>query len=112
MTPFRVLSRQAGFLGENILGSGQAFTIHIRVGAGAYICGEESSMLESLEGKRGQVRAKPPIPATSGLFGKPTVVNNVLTLATVPYVLANGGKILQRVRAGQVPRDTALSAGG
>lgn len=83
---------QAGFLGENILGSGQDFNIHIRVGAGAYICGEESSMLESLEGKRGQVRAKPPIPATSGLFGKPTVVNNVLTLATVPYVLANGGK--------------------
>lgn len=83
---------QAGLLGENILGSGQAFAIHIRVGAGAYICGEESSMLESLEGKRGQVRAKPPIPAISGLFGKPTVVNNVLTLATVPYVLANGGK--------------------
>ena len=83
---------QANLLGKNILGSGQAFTIHIRIGAGAYICGEESSMLESLEGKRGQVRAKPPIPAISGLFGKPTVVNNVLTLATVPYVLANGGK--------------------
>ena len=83
---------QANLLGTNILGSGQTFTIHIRIGAGAYICGEESSMLESLEGKRGQVRAKPPIPAISGLFGKPTVVNNVLPLATVPYVLANGGK--------------------
>ena len=83
---------RANLLGKNILGSGQAFIIHIRIGAGAYICGEESSMLESLEGKRGQVRAKPPIPAISGLFGKPTVVNNVLTLATVPYVLANGGK--------------------
>ncbi|NKB44686.1 MAG: formate dehydrogenase [Alphaproteobacteria bacterium] len=83
---------QANLLGQNILGSGLAFTIHIRIGGGAYICGEESSMLESLEGKRGQVRAKPPIPAISGLFGKPTVVNNVLTLATVPYVLASGGK--------------------
>jgi formate dehydrogenase iron-sulfur subunit len=83
---------QAGLLGADILDSGHNFTIQVRIGAGAYICGEESSMLESLEGKRGQVRAKPPIPAISGLFGAPTVVNNVLTLATVPYILANGGK--------------------
>jgi formate dehydrogenase iron-sulfur subunit len=79
-----------GWLGENILGSGLRFDLFVRVGAGAYICGEETSMLESLEGKRGMVRAKPPIPAITGLFGKPTVVNNVLTLASVPAVLAGG----------------------
>ena len=72
------------------LGASTNFNVEIRVGAGAYICGEESSMLESLEGKRGQVRAKPPIPAISGLFGKPTIVNNVLTLATVPLILSQG----------------------
>ncbi len=66
------------------------FTLEVRVGAGAYICGEESSMLESIEGKRGQVKAKPPIPAISGLFGQPTIVNNVLTLASVPTILAKG----------------------
>ncbi|MEQ9812835.1 MAG: NADH-ubiquinone oxidoreductase-F iron-sulfur binding region domain-containing protein [Azospirillaceae bacterium] len=85
-----VLWREAGLLGDDVMGTGRAFDIDIRVGAGAYICGEESSMLESLEGKRGQVRAKPPIPAIAGLFGRPTVVNNVLTLATVPWILANG----------------------
>lgn len=68
------------------------FTLHVRVGAGAYICGEESSMLESLEGKRGQVKVKPPIPAISGLFGKPTIVNNVLSLASVPYILSHGAQ--------------------
>jgi formate dehydrogenase iron-sulfur subunit len=80
-----------GWLGGNILGSGLRFDLHVRVGAGAYICGEETSMLESLEGKRGMVRSKPPIPAITGLFGKPTVVNNVLTLASVPAILADGG---------------------
>ncbi len=80
-----------GVLGESVLGSGRRFDLDVRVGAGAYICGEETSMLESLEGKRGEVRAKPPIPALHGLFGKPTVVNNVLTLAAVPMVLADGG---------------------
>ncbi len=74
----------------DVLGSGFAFRIHVRVGAGAYICGEETAMLESLEGKRGVVRAKPPLPALEGLFGKPTVVNNVLSLATVPAILADG----------------------
>ncbi len=68
------------------------FAIEVRVGAGAYVCGEETSLLESLEGKRGEVRAKPPLPALEGLFGKPTVVNNVLTLAAVPYILAHGAK--------------------
>jgi len=82
----------AGWLGQNIGGSDTHFDLHIRVGAGAYICGEESSMLESLEGKRGQVKVKPPIPAISGLFNKPTIVNNVLTLATIPFILYEGAK--------------------
>jgi formate dehydrogenase iron-sulfur subunit len=79
-----------GWLGASVGGSGKTFNLHVRRGAGAYICGEESSMLESLEGKRGIVRAKPPIPALKGLFGQPTVVNNVLTLASVPIILAKG----------------------
>ncbi|TCO65914.1 NADH-ubiquinone oxidoreductase-F iron-sulfur binding region domain-containing protein [Actinocrispum wychmicini] len=79
-----------GWLGHDVLGSGHRFDLYVRVGAGAYICGEETSMLDSLEGKRGMVRAKPPIPAITGLFGKPTVVNNVLTLASVPAILADG----------------------
>ncbi|MBV9655197.1 MAG: SLBB domain-containing protein [Acetobacteraceae bacterium] len=80
----------AGYLGPGIGGSDVAFTIEVRLGAGAYICGEETSLLESLEGKRGTVRAKPPLPAVQGLFGRPTVVNNVLSLAAVPHLLANG----------------------
>src|SRR5262249_31465355 len=81
-----------GWLGHNILDSGFSFDISLRVCPGAYICGEEASMLESLEGKRGVVRAKPPIPAISGLFGKPTVVNNVLTLVSLPAILADGAE--------------------
>ena len=80
-----------GLSGRNDDGTPR-FKLHVRVGAGAYICGEESSMLESLEGKRGQVKVKPPIPAISGMFGKPTIVNNVLTLGSVPFILANGAK--------------------
>ncbi|WP_405923350.1 formate dehydrogenase beta subunit [Streptomyces sp. NBC_00035] len=91
------IAREHGWLGKGILGSSLDFDLHVRVGAGAYICGEETSMLESLEGKRGTVRAKPPIPAIEGLFGKPTVVNNVLTLATVPVVLADGAKAYQEL---------------
>jgi formate dehydrogenase iron-sulfur subunit len=90
-----------GWLGESILDSGLRFDLHVRVGAGAYICGEETSMLDSLEGKRGMVRAKPPIPALSGLFGKPTVVNNVLTLAAVPMVLADGAAAYQEYGVGR-----------
>jgi formate dehydrogenase iron-sulfur subunit len=86
-----------GWLGDSVLGSPLNFDLYVRVGGGAYICGEETSMLESLEGKRGMVRAKPPIPAINGLFGKPTVVNNVLTLATVPTVLANGAQAYQEL---------------
>ena len=85
------LAEQAGWLGHSVLGTGFAFRVHVRVGAGAYICGEETALLESLEGRRGVVRAKPPLPAIQGLWGKPTVVNNVLSLATVPMILAPGG---------------------
>ncbi|MCB9887453.1 MAG: formate dehydrogenase [Planctomycetes bacterium] len=84
-------ARAAGWLGDDVLGSGKAFDVHLRMGAGSYVCGEETAMLESLEGKRGVVRAKPPLPALVGLFGKPTVVNNVMTLAAVPRILADGG---------------------
>lgn len=84
------IARGAGVLGGAVLGSAHAFDMEVRVGAGAYVCGEETSLLNSLEGKRGIVRAKPPIPALEGLFGKPTVVNNVLSLATVPWIMANG----------------------
>jgi formate dehydrogenase iron-sulfur subunit len=83
-------ARSVGWLGHDIGGSGRAFDLEVRVGAGAYICGEETSLLESLEGKRGQVRAKPPLPAIAGLFGKPTVINNVISLASVPIILAKG----------------------
>lgn len=84
-------AREAGLLGASVLGSSHPFDITLRIGAGAYICGEETSLLESLEGKRGMVRAKPPLPALQGLFGCPTVINNVLTLAAVTDVLADGG---------------------
>ncbi len=85
------VARAAGVLGASVLGSPHAFDITLRIGAGAYICGEETALLESLEGKRGVIRAKPPLPAISGLFGKPTVVNNVLTLAAASGILAKGG---------------------
>jgi formate dehydrogenase iron-sulfur subunit len=81
----------AGMLGRDILGSGFAFDVQVRHGAGAYVCGEETALLESLEGRPGRVRPKPPYPAVSGLFGKPTVVNNVTTLATIPAILDRGG---------------------
>lgn len=81
-----------GYLGDNIRDSGKGFDLEVRLGAGAYICGEETSLLDSLEGKRGLVRAKPPLPAITGLFGQPTVVNNVLSLAAIPYILDRGGQ--------------------
>jgi len=85
-------ARAAGLLGPSVLGSGRAFDLEPRLGAGAYICGEETSLLESLEGKRGQIRVKPPLPAIAGLFGKPTVVNNVLSFASAPWILEHGAK--------------------
>jgi formate dehydrogenase iron-sulfur subunit len=85
-------ARHSGLLGERIGGSQLSFDMEVRVGAGAYVCGEETSLLESLEGRRGVVRAKPPLPAHHGLFGKPTVINNVLSFAAVPFILAGGAK--------------------
>ena len=84
------IARDAGLLGASVLGTGPAFDMEIRVGAGAYVCGEETSLLNSLEGKRGVVRAKPPLPALQGFMGQPTVVNNVISLATVPVIFEKG----------------------
>jgi formate dehydrogenase iron-sulfur subunit len=84
------IARRENLLGAGILGSALDFDIEIRVGAGAYVCGEETALLESIEGRRGQVRAKPPIPALRGLFGQPTVINNTLSFAAIPFILAEG----------------------
>jgi formate dehydrogenase iron-sulfur subunit len=88
-------------LGADIQGSGKSFDLEVRLGAGAYICGEETSLLESLEGKRGQVRFKPPLPALAGLFGKPTVINNVITLASVPIILDRGAEYYRHFGMGR-----------
>jgi formate dehydrogenase iron-sulfur subunit len=85
-------AKRGGYLGASIGGSTHSFDLEVRVGAGAYVCGEETSLLESLEGRRGIVRAKPPLPAHHGLFGKPTVINNVLSFAAIPFILAEGAK--------------------
>jgi NADH-quinone oxidoreductase subunit F len=90
-------SRSAGLLGTNILGHGFTFDIEIRRGAGAYICGEETALFESIEGKSGFPRNKPPFPVQEGLFGKPTLVNNVETLANVPHILLEGGAAFANV---------------
>ncbi len=94
-------ARRGGYLGSDILGGDKAFDIEVRLGAGAYICGEETAMLESLEGKRGMVRFKPPLPAIAGLFGKPTVVNNVVTLASVPIILDRGAAFYNALGTGR-----------
>jgi formate dehydrogenase iron-sulfur subunit len=86
------IARKAGLLGIDVAGSRKVFDIEVRTGAGAYVCGEETALLDSLEGKRGIVRAKPPLPAHKGLFGRPTVINNVLSLGAVPFIMAEGAK--------------------
>ena len=91
----------AGFLGASVCGSGKRFDLDVRVAAGAYICGEETSMLESLEGRRGEVRVRPPLPAIKGLFGCPTIVNNVISLATVPVILARGADYYRNFGVGR-----------
>jgi formate dehydrogenase iron-sulfur subunit len=91
----------ARYLGRDILGSGRQFELEVRLGAGAYICGEETSMLESLEGKRGEIRVRPPLPAIKGLFGMPTIVNNVISLASVPVILERGAAFYQNYGAGR-----------
>ncbi|MEP7313105.1 MAG: NADH-ubiquinone oxidoreductase-F iron-sulfur binding region domain-containing protein [Pseudomonadota bacterium] len=85
-----VAAKARGYLGRDVCGSGHTFELEVRMGAGAYICGEETSLLESLEGKRAEVRFRPPLPAIKGLFGKPTVINNVISLASVPIILERG----------------------
>jgi NADH-quinone oxidoreductase subunit F len=96
-------ARQAGFIGENILGSGLRFDIEMRLGAGAYICGEETALLESIEGKRGLPRIKPPFPTTDGLFGKPTVINNVETFCNVPLILERGAAEYRKIGTERSP---------
>jgi len=94
-------AESAGWLGRKLLGSTHHFTLEVRKAAGSYVCGEETALLESLEGKRGIVRAKPPVPAVAGLFGQPTVVNNVITLATVPLILARGASYYKNYGMGR-----------
>ena len=96
-----ITARKAGVLGASVMGKGPAFDMEIRVGAGAYVCGEETSLLNSLEGKRGEVRAKPPLPALEGFMGKPTVVNNVISLASVPVIFEKGAAHYQAFGLGR-----------
>ncbi|MDA1034973.1 MAG: formate dehydrogenase, partial [Proteobacteria bacterium] len=95
------IAKKNNYLGKNILNSGKSFSLEVRRAAGAYICGEETSLLESLEGKRGLVRYKPPLPAIKGLFGKPTVVNNVISLATIPIIMSKGAKYYSNFGVGR-----------
>ena len=106
---FKVMSeavaeaRQAGAIGENIFGSGLNFDIEMRLGAGAYICGEETALLESIEGKRGLPRIKPPFPTTHGLFGKPTIINNVETFCNVPLIIESGAAEYRKIGTARSP---------
>jgi formate dehydrogenase iron-sulfur subunit len=95
------IARREGILGPSVLGSPYAFDMEVRMGAGAYVCGEETSLLNSLEGKRGIVRAKPPLPALQGLFGKPTVVNNVMSLASIPVIMDRGAQFYRDYGVGR-----------
>ena len=102
----------AGWLGEDVGGSGRRFSLEVRMGAGSYVCGEETAMLDSIEGKRGIVRAKPPLPAIAGLFGRPTVINNVVTLATVPWILAHGAAAYRDFGSGRSRGTLAVQLAG
>jgi formate dehydrogenase iron-sulfur subunit len=106
------LAYQRGYPGTDILGSGKHFDLEVRLGAGAYICGEETSMLESLEGKRGEIRPRPPLPAVKGLFGKPTIVNNVISLASVPVILERGAAYYRDFGVGRSRGTLAIQLGG
>lgn len=105
-------TKAAGYLGQSVLGTSRRFELEVRLGAGAYICGEETSLLDSLEGKRGMVRAKPPLPAIKGLFGKPTLVNNVLTLAAISTILAKGAAYYQDFGMGRSRGTLPVQLGG
>src|SRR5205085_3350256 len=101
-----------GYLGADILGSGKRFDLEVRLGAGAYICGEETSMLESLKGKRGEIRPRPPLPAVKGLFGQPTIVNNVISLASVPIILHQGAAFYRDYGVGRSRGTLPIQLGG
>jgi len=103
MTEAVAEARQAGVIGGNIFGAGLAFEIEMRLGAGAYICGEETALLESIEGKRGLPRIKPPFPTTHGLFGKPTVINNVETFCNIPLILESGAAEYRKIGTDRSP---------
>jgi len=106
------IARESGWLGKGVLGSAHEFDVRTRIGGGSYVCGEETAMLESIEGKRGVVRSKPPLPAIQGLFGKPTVINNVLTLATVPAILAEGAESYMSKGVGRSVGTQVFQLGG
>jgi formate dehydrogenase iron-sulfur subunit len=106
------IARKANWLGDKIQGSNYSFDLYVRRGAGAYICGEETSMLESIEGKRGIVRFKPPIPAIEGLFGKPTIINNVMSFAAVPIILDKGGEFYKNYGVGRSRGTLAFQLAG
>jgi formate dehydrogenase iron-sulfur subunit len=112
MTRAIAIARQAGLLGPSVLGAGRAFDMEVRVGAGAYVCGEETSLLNSLEGKRGIVRAKPPLPALQGFMSRPTVVNNVISLASVPVILDRGAAFYRNFGIGRSQGTMALQIAG
>jgi len=101
-----------GYLGDNIRGTGKTFDLEVRLGAGAYICGEETSMLESLEGKRGEIRPRPPLPAIKGLFGQPTIVNNVMSLASVPVIMQKGSAFYRDFGVGKSRGTLTIQLGG
>lgn len=105
-------ARAAGWLGKNILGTGYDLELHVHCGAGAYICGEETALIESLEGKRGNPRIKPPFPAVSGLWANPTVVNNVETIAAVPWIINNSGDDYAKIGVGRSTGTKLISASG
>jgi NADH-quinone oxidoreductase subunit F len=100
------------FLGKNICGKGYNLDIHVHPGAGAYICGEETALLESLEGKRGNPRLKPPFPAVQGLYGCPTIINNVETLSSIPWIINNGGETYAKIGIGKSTGTRLISASG
>ncbi|UYW01229.1 NADH-quinone oxidoreductase subunit NuoF [Flavobacterium agricola] len=118
MWVFKILERaikeayEAGWLGKNIKGSGYNLDLYVHCGAGAYICGEETALLESLEGKRGNPRMKPPFPAVSGLWGNPTVVNNVESIASVPWIVLNSGEEYAKIGNGRSTGTKLISASG
>jgi NADH-quinone oxidoreductase subunit F len=105
-------AKAAGFLGKNILGSGYDLDLYVQIGGGAYICGEETALIESLEGKRGNPRIKPPFPAVSGLWANPTVVNNVETIAAVPWIVNNSGADYAKIGIGRSTGTKLISASG